>query len=67
MEQSAQKTNPADAFEGCIDTIKQKLDQLNSPDITLAQSMNIYKEGISEIKKAQEILEQIKLEYEEIS
>jgi exodeoxyribonuclease VII small subunit len=54
-------------FEKKIEKSKETLNKLMSPDITLSDSMKLYKSGIKELKEAQELLEQAKIEYQEIS
>lgn len=53
-------------FEGKIKHSKEILEKLMDPEITLEQSMKLYKEGMDEIKGAQKLLEDAKIEYEEI-
>ena len=51
-------------FESYLDNSKIILDKLMEPDIALDESLKLYKEGIAELKAAQDILEKTKLEYE---
>jgi exodeoxyribonuclease VII small subunit len=52
-------------YEKKIEKAKKLLDKLSS-DLTLHESMKIYKEGLKTIEEATEILEKAKLEFEEI-
>lgn len=54
------------SFEDKIDSAKGKLKKLMNTDITLKESMTIYKDGIKELKDAEELLSKAKIEYEEI-
>jgi exodeoxyribonuclease VII small subunit len=54
-------------FEKKIEKSKETLNKLMAPDITLAESMKLYKSGIKELKDAQEMLEKAKIEFQEIS
>ncbi|HIE34721.1 MAG TPA: exodeoxyribonuclease VII small subunit [Campylobacterales bacterium] len=53
-------------FEEKIEHAKKMIDSLMDPNITLANSVKMYKEGIKALKEAQELLEKAKLEIEEI-
>ena len=54
------------SFETKIEEAKKYLDELIKPDITLSQSVEAYKKGMAEIEMAQKLLDNAKLEYEEI-
>jgi exodeoxyribonuclease VII small subunit len=54
------------SFETKIEEAKKYLDKLIEPDITLSQSVEAYKKGMAEIEIAQKLLDNAKLEYEEI-
>jgi exodeoxyribonuclease VII small subunit len=54
-------------FEKKIEKSKEILDKLMDPEITLEDSMKLYKEGIKELKEASKMLENAKLEFEELS
>jgi exodeoxyribonuclease VII small subunit len=54
-------------FEKKIEKSKDILNKLMSSDITLSDSMKLYKSGIKELKEAQELLEKAKIEFQEIS
>ncbi|MFP4485758.1 MAG: exodeoxyribonuclease VII small subunit [Campylobacterales bacterium] len=53
-------------FEDKIKHSKEILEKLMNPEITLEESMKLYKEGMDEIKAAQKLLDDAKVEYEEI-
>ncbi|ASM39636.1 exodeoxyribonuclease VII small subunit [Campylobacter sp. RM12327] len=56
-----------DNFEEKLKKIDEILNELNSEDINLQNSVNIYKEGIKLLKESRKILEDIKLEVEYIN
>ena len=49
-------------FEKEILEIKEVIQQLSNPEITLNESVKIYKSGIDKLKSATEMLEKAKLE-----
>lgn len=53
-------------FEQSIVKAKEKLEKLMDSEVTLGESVSLYKEGMQELKAAQELLEKAKIEYEEI-
>ncbi|MEA3499266.1 MAG: exodeoxyribonuclease VII small subunit [Campylobacterota bacterium] len=55
------------SFENKIEEAKKLLDKLIDPEITLSQSVDIYKNGIKELETAQKLLDEAKLEFEELS
>jgi exodeoxyribonuclease VII small subunit len=55
------------SFETKIEEAKKYLDKLIEPDITLSQSVEAYKKGMAEIELAQKLLDNAKLEFEELS
>ena len=55
------------SFEGKIEEAKKLLDKLIDPEITLSQSVDVYKEGMKELELAQKLLDDAKLEFEELS
>ena len=54
-------------FEQKLEISKAILEKLMDPSITLEESMKLYKEGIKELKEASKMLENAKLEFEELS
>jgi len=55
------------SFEDKIKQAKQLLDKLIDPEITLQNSVNIYKQGMKELDEAQKLLDDAKMEFEEIN
>ena len=53
-------------YEKKLEEAKKLLDKLNDPEITLYEGMEYYKKGIKILDEATKILEEAKLEYEEI-
>ncbi len=53
-------------FEERLKKAKEILDELMKQDITLAKSVELYKEGMKLLKEAQEILEKAKIQIEHI-
>lgn len=51
-------------FEHLIERSKNALVRLGNPDLSLKESLEIYKMGLEDLKKAQKLLEEAKLEYE---
>ncbi|MFY9075644.1 exodeoxyribonuclease VII small subunit [Malaciobacter mytili] len=49
------------AFEEKILKAKELLEKLNNPEITLQNSIEVYKSGIKELEKAQKLLDEAKL------
>jgi exodeoxyribonuclease VII small subunit len=56
-----------ETFENKIVQAQQLLEKLIDPEITLSDSVSVYKEGIKELETAQKLLEEAKLEFKEIS
>ena len=52
-------------FEQKIEKSKELLEKLMDPEITLSESMKIYKEGMKELKDADELLQKAKIEFQE--
>ena len=55
------------SFEKKVDNAKELLNELTNPDITLSNSVKIYKDGLKEITQAQKLLDEAKLNFEELS
>ncbi len=53
-------------FETKVDHAKKVLEQLMDPEITLENSVKVYKEGMKTLNEAQKLLDDAKLEYETI-
>ncbi len=54
-------------FEDKIKQAKELLDKLIDPEITLHTSVQVYKEGMKELEDAQKLLDDAKLEFEELN
>jgi len=54
------------SFEAKIEEAKRLLDILVDPEITLSQSVSVYKDGLKELEAAQKLLDEAKLEFEEL-
>lgn len=48
------------SFENKIEKAKELLEKLSKPDITLSDSLSIYKNGIKELEEAQKLLDEAK-------
>lgn len=51
------------SFEQKVEKSKQLLNDLTNPEITLSNSVKIYKEGLKEIEEAQKMLDTAKLNF----
>ncbi len=54
-------------FEDKIKKAKELLDKLIDPEITLQTSVQVYKDGMKELEDAQKLLDEAKLEFEELN
>ena len=54
-------------FEDKIEEAKELLDKLLDPEITLSQSVEVYKEGLEKLNIAQKLLEDAKLQFEKLA
>jgi exodeoxyribonuclease VII small subunit len=54
-------------FEDKIVDAKDLLDKLLDPNITLSNSVTIYKDGIKKLTQAQKLLDEAKLDFEELN
>ena len=54
-------------FEDKINEAKKHLDKLMNVDITLSNSVKEYKSGLKELETAQKLLDEAKLEFEELN
>jgi exodeoxyribonuclease VII small subunit len=48
-------------FEDKITKAKELLEKLSNPQITLSDSINVYKTGVKELEDAQKLLDEAKL------
>lgn len=55
------------SFEKKIENAQKLLDELIDPQITLSKSVEVYKKGLKELEDAQKLLDDAKLEFQEIS
>lgn len=55
------------SFEEKMEKINALLKSLNDKDLSLEESMKLYKQGVALLKEAKEILENAKLEVAEIN
>lgn len=55
------------SFEDKIESAKELLEELIDPEITLSKSVKIYKAGMKELEDASKMLEEAKLEFEELN
>ncbi|NPA73884.1 MAG: exodeoxyribonuclease VII small subunit [Epsilonproteobacteria bacterium] len=56
-----------DSFEKKIEKSKEILERLSDPEISLEESMKLYKNGVKELKEAANMLEKAKIEFIELS
>ncbi len=52
------------SFEQRIEKSKEILEKLMNPEITLSDSVTLYKSGTDELKEASRLLEEAKLKFE---
>ena len=57
----------SESFEEKMEKISALLKSLNEKDLSLEESVKLYKQGVALLKEAKEILENAKLEVAEIS
>lgn len=55
------------SFEDKIKEAQKLLDKLVDPEITLSKSVEVYKTGMKELEEAQKLLDEAKLEFQELS
>ena len=55
------KEQEQQSFEGKIIKAKELLEKLSNPQITLSDSIELYKNGIKELEEAQKLLDEAKL------
>jgi len=56
-----------ESFENKIVEAQKLLEKLIDPEITLSDSVAVYKNGIKELEIAQKLLDEAKLEFQELS
>jgi len=52
------------SFEERIEKSKEILEKLMNPEITLSDSVALYKNGTDELKEASKLLDEVKLKFE---
>jgi exodeoxyribonuclease VII small subunit len=62
-----EQTNEKQSFETKIVEAQKLLETLIDPEITLSKSVEVYKSGMEKLEEAQKLLDEAKLEFEEIS
>jgi len=55
------------SFEDKIKKAKDLLDKLVDPELTLSNSVKLYKDGLKELDEAQKLLDEAKLQFEELN
>lgn len=60
-------TNKELSFEEKIEQAKKHLEKLIDPEITLSNSVEEYKKGMSELELAQKLLDDAKLDFKELN
>lgn len=54
------------SFEARIAKAKEILDKLNAQNLSLKDGINLYKDGTKELEIAQKMLEDVRLQYQEL-
>ena len=67
MSEEIKSSQEAKGFEENIKNAQELLEKLINPEITLSQSVSVYKEGLKELEMAQKLLDDVKLEFQELS
>ncbi|TLD81011.1 exodeoxyribonuclease VII small subunit [Helicobacter sp. MIT 05-5293] len=57
--------NKEENFEEMVEFAKKVLGKLSSQEITLKESLQLYEQGMESLKKAQSLLEDAKIKYQE--
>lgn len=55
------------SFEKKIEEAKELLEKLIDPEITLSNSVEVYKKGMGELEQAQKLLDEAKLNFQELN
>lgn len=55
------------SFEQKIEEAKKLLEKLIDPEITLSNSVEVYKKGMGELEQAQKLLDEAKLNFQELN
>jgi exodeoxyribonuclease VII small subunit len=67
MSENSESINEIVSFEKKVEEAQKLLEQLVDPKITLSQSVSVYKEGMEKLQSAQKLLDEAKLQFEELS
>lgn len=59
--------NKQESFEQKIVEAQKLLEKLIDPEITLSDSVSIYKDGMKELELAQKLLDEAKLDFKELT
>lgn len=62
----SEEVEKKESFEVQLDEAGQLLEKLIDPNITLSDSVKVYKEGMSKLESAQKLLDEAKLEFQEL-
>ena len=54
-------------FEEKVIKAKELLEKLTNPEITLGESVKLYKDGLAQIEEAQKLLEEAKLVFTQVN
>jgi len=54
-------------FEDKVKVAKELLEQLSKPDITLENSVKLYKDGLKQLDEAQKLLDEAKLVFTQLN
>lgn len=66
MSNEEQNTEQKASFETKIEEANKLLQELINPEITLSKSVEVYKQGMQQLEEAQKLLDEAKLEFQEI-
>ena len=61
------KDKESNSFEDKIVEAQKLLEKLIDPEITLSNSVEVYKNGMNELMQAQKLLDEAKLEFKELT
>lgn len=61
------KDKELNSFEDKIIEAQKLLEKLIDPEITLSDSVDVYKNGMNELMQAQKLLDEAKLEFKELT
>jgi exodeoxyribonuclease VII small subunit len=67
MIEEENKKNDEISFESKIEEAKKLLEKLIDPNITLSNSVEVYKKGMNELEMAQKLLDDAKLNFQQLN